>query len=72
MWFKPPEVINFIIVKVDFLNNSAVSVCDQISLTELVSMFSNMEEIKFLYYPNTCSWEDDWRLPNHNFYIQKA
>ena len=72
MWFKPPEVINFIIVKVDLLNNSAVSVCDQISLIELVSMFSNMEELKFLYYPNTCSWNADWWQPNRNFYIQKA
>ena len=70
MWFKPPEVINFIIVKVDFLNDSAVSVCDQISLIEPVSMFSNMEELKFLYYPNTCS--EDWRLPNHNFYVKKS
>ena len=72
MSFKPLEFIDFIGVKVDFLNNSAVSVCDKNSLIELVSMFSNMEELKFLYYPNTCSWEADWRLPNHNFYIQKA
>ena len=55
MRFKPPEFIDFIGVKVDFLNNSAVSVCDKNSLIELVSMFSNMEELKFLYYPNTCS-----------------
>ena len=72
MWFKHPEFINFIGVKVDFLNNSAASVCDKISVIELVSMFSNMEELNFLYYPNTCNWEADWRLPNRNFCIWKT